>query len=479
MTDKSGALSAIDRERQRLIALSDAIWDHPEVKYQEFFAAKTLCEFLQAEGFLVQEGTAGIPTAFCASFGQGGPVIGLLAEYDALEGMSQCAELDQRCPVQEGEAGHGCGHNLLGVGAVGAALALRDYLKAGRSGTVKLFGCPAEEGGSGKTFLARDGAFDDLEAAITWHPGDTNSVAYGSNLANCQVAYHFHGKASHAALSPELGRSALDAVELMNVGVQFLREHIPQGCRVHYAITDAGGKSPNIVQPKADVLYLMRAPQLDQVRSLNQRVDDIARGAALMTGTTLEIEFIKACSNVLPNKVLGQVMQRNFEVLGSASYDQADRELAAKMQAVMAEKDDYYRCIVNDIRDETVRERLLTDADAPLYEQVLPFPDQESVGMASSDVGDVSWVCPTVQLSAVTMPGGTVMHSWQEVAVGKSSLAHKGMLQAAQVMAATAIDLIDDPQIIAQAKAEKDRRTGNQPYICPIPKDVRPPFPTV
>ena len=479
MADKSGALSAIDRERQRLIALSDAIWDHPEVKYQEFFAAKTLCEFLQAEGFLVQEGTAGIPTAFCASFGQGGPVIGLLAEYDALEGMSQCAEVDRRCPVQEGEAGHGCGHNLLGVGAVGAALALRDYLKAGRSGTVKLFGCPAEEGGSGKTFLARDGAFDDLDAAITWHPGDTNSVAYGSNLANCQVAYHFHGKASHAALSPELGRSALDAVELMNVGVQFLREHIPQGCRVHYAITDAGGKSPNIVQPKADVLYLMRAPQLDQVRSLNQRVDDIARGAALMTGTTLEIEFIKACSNVLPNKVLGQVMQRNFEALGSASYDQADRELAAKMQAVMAEKDDYYRCIVNDIRDEAVREQLLTDADAPLYEQVLPFPDQESVGMASSDVGDVSWVCPTVQLSAVTMPGGTVMHSWQEVAVGKSPLAHKGMLQAAQVMAATAIDLIDDPQIIAQAKAEKDRRTGNQPYICPIPKDVRPPFPTV
>ena len=479
MTDKSGALSAIDRERQRLIALSDAIWDHPEVKYQEFFAAKTLCAFLQAEGFLVQEGTAGIPTAFCASFGQGGPVIGLLAEYDALEGMSQCAELDRRCPVQEGEAGHGCGHNLLGVGAVGAALALRDYLKAGRSGTVKLFGCPAEEGGSGKTFLARDGAFDDLDAAITWHPGDTNSVAYGSNLANCQVAYHFHGKASHAALSPELGRSALDAVELMNVGVQFLREHIPQGCRVHYAITDAGGKSPNIVQPKADVLYLMRAPQLDQVRSLNQRVDDIARGAALMTGTTLEIEFIKACSNVLPNKVLGQVMQRNFEALGSASYDQADRELAAKMQAVMAEKDDYYRCIVNDIRDETVREQLLTDTDAPLYEQVLPFPDQESVGMASSDVGDVSWVCPTVQLSAVTMPGGTVMHSWQEVAVGKSPLAHKGMLQAAQVMAATAIDLIDDPQIIARAKAEKDRRTGNQPYICPIPKDVRPPFPTV
>lgn len=476
MISKPEALAAIDREQARLTALSDAIWDHPEVKYQEFFAARTLCDFLKAEGFSVQEGVAGISTAFCASYGSGSPVIGLLAEYDALDRMSQMAEVTSRCPVQDGAAGHGCGHNLLGVGVVGAALAIRDYLKGGHTGTVRLFGCPAEEGGSGKTFMARDGVFDDIDIALTWHPGDTNNVANGSNLANCQVAYHFQGKAAHAALSPELGRSALDAVELLNVGVQFLREHIPQGCRVHYAITNAGGDSPNVVQPQADVLYLMRAPRLDQVRSLNQRVDDIARGAALMTGTQVEIEFIKACSNVLPNKVLGQLMQKNFQELGPAQYDQADRELAAKMQASMEKKDDYYCCLVSGIPDEEVRERLMADADAPLYEQLLPYPDHEETSMASSDVGDVSWVCPVVQLSAVTMPGGTVMHSWQEVAVGKSALAHKGMLQAARVIAATAIDAIDSPQIIQRAKEEKERRTGGKPYACPIPPGVRPPM---
>ncbi|MEA4933621.1 MAG: amidohydrolase [Lawsonibacter sp.] len=476
MTSKQEALAAIDREQDRLTALSDAIWDHPEIRYQEFFAVKTLCDFLREEGFSILEGVADIPTAFCASYGGGSPVIGLLAEYDALERMSQAAELTSRCPVQTGAAGHGCGHNLLGVGVVGAALAIRDYLKGGHTGTVQLFGCPAEEGGSGKTFMARDGVFNGIDIALTWHPGDTNNVANGSNLANCQVAYHFHGKASHAALSPELGRSALDAVELLNVGVQFLREHIPQNCRIQYAITNAGGNSPNVVQARADVLYLMRAPQLDQVHSLNQRVDDIARGAALMTGTTLEIEFIKACSNVLPNKVLGLLMQKNFEALGSAQYDQADRELAAQMQASMGEKDDYYRCLVDDIQDEALCARLMADVDAPLYEQILPYPNHESSAMASSDVGDVSWVCPVVQLSAVTMPGGTIMHSWQEVAVGKSALAHKGMLQAARVIASTTIDAINNPEIIRLAKEEKDRRTGGKPYSCPIPEGIRPPM---
>lgn len=476
MTKKEQALAVIDRQQGRLTALSDAIWDHPEVKYQEVFAAKKLCDFLREEGFSVEEGVAGIPTAFCASFGDGAPVIGLLAEYDALEGLSQAAEMNERCPVQEGGPGHGCGHNLLGVGVVGAALALRDYLKDDHRGTVRLFGCPAEEGGSGKTFMARDGVFDGTDIAFTWHPGDTNSVANGSNLANCQVAYHFHGKASHAGISPELGRSALDAAELMNVGVQFLREHMPQECRVHYAFTNAGGASPNVVQSRADVLYLMRAPRLDQVRSLNERVDDIARGAALMTGTTVEIEFIKACSNVLPNKVLGQLMQKNFEALGSALYDEADYALAEKMRACMEDKDDYYRCLVEKVSDEALRDRLLTDVDAALYPQVLPYPEREECSMASSDVGDVSWVCPVAQLSAVTMPGGTIMHSWQEVAVGKSALAHKGMLQAAKVIAATAIEAMDDPQIILQAKAERERRTGGKPYICPIPKGVLPPM---
>lgn len=471
---KSEAIAAVGREQARLTQLSDAIWDHPQVKYQETFAAGLLSDFLREEGFTVETGVAGIPTAFCASYGSGAPVIGLLAEYDALEGMSQAAEATTRQPVVNGAPGHGCGHNLLGVGAVGAALAVRDYLKGGAKGTVKLFGCPAEEGGSGKTFMAREGVFDGTDIALTWHPGDTNDVACGSNLANCQVLYRFHGKAAHAAICPELGRSALDAVELLNVGVQFLREHMPSDCRVHYAITNAGGASPNVVQAEAEVMYLMRAPQLTQARNLNQRVDDIARGAALMTGTTLEIQFIKAVSNVLPNKVLGKQLQKNYDELGAARYDDADRALAAAMRDTMEQKDDYYTMLVNDIEDDALRETLLAHANDPIYEEVLPYASRETSSMASSDVGDVSWVCPTAQISAATMPAGTGMHSWQEVAVGKSSMAHKGMLQAARILAATAIDALDDPDLIARAKAEKERRTGGQPYICPIPAGVAP-----
>ena len=471
---KKAALAAIDEKKELVAEVADAIWDYAELSMQEVKSAALFVKVLKAEGFQVEEGICGIPTAFSASFGSGGPVIGLLAEYDALSGLSQAAGSTAYHELVKGGSGHGCGHNLLGVGAVGAALAVRDYLKGGAKGTLKLFGCPAEEGGSGKTFMAREGVFDGTDIALTWHPGDTNDVACGSNLANCQVLYRFHGKAAHAAICPELGRSALDAVELLNVGVQFLREHMPSDCRVHYAITNAGGASPNVVQAEAEVMYLMRAPQLTQARSLNQRVDDIARGAALMTGTTLEIQFIKAVSNVLPNKVLGKQLQKNFDELGAAQYDDADRALAAAMRDTMDQKDDYYTMLVNDIEDDALREALLEHANDPIYEEVLPYASRETSSMASSDVGDVSWVCPTAQISAATMPAGTGMHSWQEVAVGKSSMAHKGMLQAARILAATAIDALDDPDLIARAKAEKERRTGGQPYICPIPAGVAP-----
>ena len=473
---KNEAVSGISGYAAKLTELSDAIWDHPEVKYHESFACSLLSEFMQSEGFTVVTGCAGIPTAFTATFGAGRPHIGLLGEYDALDSMSQVAEADTRCPVAKGAPGHGCGHNLLSVGSVGAALLVRDYLKAGHSGTVTFFGCPAEEGGSGKTFMAREGIFDDLDTAVTWHPGDTNSVANGSNLANIQVAYHFKGKAAHAAISPDLGRSALDAIELMNMGIQFLREHVPDGCRIHYAITNTGGNSPNVVQAEADGIYLMRAKALPVVRSIKERIDDIARGAALMTGTKVEIEFIKACSNVMPNKVLVGVMQKNLEEYGSADYDDADRALAKKMRDSMEDRDDYYFELVSEISDPELRERLLSDRESPIYNAILPCPDKEECGMASSDVGDVSWICPTVQCSTVTMPGGTVMHSWQEVAVGKSTMAHKGMLQASKIMAGTVIDALEDPSIIEASKAELTRRTGGAPYVCPIPKDVPVPL---
>ncbi len=472
MVTKKQAIDLIGQRAQELTALSDGIWDHPEVKYHEKFASETLSSFLRENGFRVTLGVAGIPTAFVAEYGSGHPVIGVLGEYDALERMSQKAECTQREPIAAGAPGHGCGHNLLGVGMVGAALAVKAYLESGREGTIKFFGCPAEEGGSGKTFMARDGVFDGVDAALTWHPADTNMVSNSSNLANCQIRYRFKGKSAHAAISPELGRSALDAMELMNVGVQFLREHMPSECRVHYAITDVGGGSPNVVQADAEVLYLIRAPKLPQVNDLTERVNNIARGAALMTGTQVAIHFVKACSNVLPNNVLGWQLQKNFEELGSAEYDAADYALAERMQAVMEDKDEYYRELVQAIPDDEVRQRLMADVDKPLFTQILPYDPHDSVSMASSDVGDVSWICPTSQITATTMPGCTVMHSWQEVAVGKSAMAHKGMLQAARVIAATAIDLLEDPSIIERAQAEKARRTGNLPYHCPIPDGV-------
>lgn len=473
---KQDALASILNQAKQFYAMSDALWDHPELGYQEEFAAESYIQALRNNGFEVEEKLTGIPTAFCGTYGKGHPVIGILAEFDALDGLSQVADLPEKKPLVPGGVGHGCGHNLLGVGSLAAAIAVKEYLAQGHSGTVKLFGCPAEEGGAGKSFMARDGAFDGLDAALTWHPGDNNSVIFGSNLANYQICYHFKGKSSHAGLAPELGRSALDACELMNVGVQFLREHVSTQCRIHYAILNTGGTSPGVVQAAADVLYLMRAPSLPEAHDLRARIDDIAKGAALMTGTTVEIEFVKACSNVLPNRTLSKVLQQNLEELGGPSFSDEDRAYAARFHATMDGSDSFYKSLVENVTDDELREALMADVGAVLHEKVLPLPIQESCSAASSDVGDVSVVCPTAQLAMATMPSGTAMHSWQEVAIGKSEMAKKGMLQAAKILAASAIDLLDQPDLIQAAKQEMQRRTGGTPFLSPIPKDARPPM---
>ena len=474
MAEKQQALDAIQQDLQELEALSDYIWDHPQVGYQEQYAADALCSFLKKNGFQVERNLAGIETAFCGSYGSGAPVIGLLGEFDALPNLSQKADCFEKCPIGENAPGHGCGHNLLGVGSLSAALAIKAYLESGHTGTVRYYGCPAEEGGSGKAFMAKAGVFNDLDAALTWHPGDTNNVSRSTNLANCQICYHFKGKASHAAISPELGRSALDAVELMNVGVQFLREHIPTDCRVHYAITNTGGNAPAIVQERADVLYLMRAPQLTTVRDLMERVNDVAQGAALMTGTSVEPEFIKATSNMILNQTLGHLLQQNLEQLGPADYDEADLEYAQKVVDTVEEKDPYFARLVDKISDLEQKKRLQPYLNRPIYDVVIPYPEQVAQALASSDVGDVSWVCPVAQISMATMPGGVPMHSWQMVTVGKSSLAKKGMLQAGRILAATAIDLYEQPELLQAAKAEHKERTGGLPYLSPIPDGVKP-----
>lgn len=471
---KQRSLESIEAQKQLFWDMSDALWDHPETGFHEEFAAGLYCRTLEQLGFRVERELAGIPTAFSGTWGEGGPVIGFLGEFDALPGLSQCAGRTEKCPVQEGRPGHGCGHNLLGVGSLAAAVGLKRYLEdTGMPGTVKFFGCPAEEGGSGKGFMARDGVFQGVDIAFTWHPGEVNSVATESTMANYQICYHFHGVSSHAAMSPELGRSALDALELMNTGVQYLREHVPVETRIHYAITNTGGSAPGTVQPYAEGLYLMRAPQLPLVKELYERVNKVARGAAMMTETDVEIEFIKACSNTVINTELNRVMQRNLEQVPPADFDEADRELARQIQATLGKTSSYFDLLAAQETDPEKQKVFQADAGAPIHAVALPMP-QERQGFVSSDVGDVSWNCPVAQINAATMPAGTAMHSWQMVAVGKSAMAKKGMLYAAKVMAGSAIDALEDPEIIRRAKEELSRRTGERRYDPPIPADVKP-----
>lgn len=468
------ALNIIDRQAQALCAMSDAVWETPETAFLEFASAGTLIDALKGFGFEVTEKVAGIETAFAARYGSGKPVIGILGEFDALSGLSQAAGVAEKAPLLPGGAGHGCGHNLLGAGSMAAAVAIREYLKENDCpGTVIYYGCPGEEGGSGKAFMARDGVFDELDCALTWHPWDINSVVNETALANYQISYRFKGISSHAAASPHLGRSALDAVELMNVGVQFLREHMTEKSRIHYAITNAGGFSPNVVQPEAEVLYLIRAPKNSEVQSLFERVNKIAQGAALMTETEMEYDFIKACSNPIVNTTLNEVFQQSFEALTPPSYTEDEVAFAKKIIASYESPANPYEGDMARYSKENqafLRERM----KKPIFDFIAPSSEVEGFMGGSTDVGDVSWVCPTAQIYTVTKAALTPGHSWQMVAQGKSGIAHKGMLYAGKVIAATAIALLEEPALIEKAKIEHKARLGGERYRCAIPKDVRP-----
>lgn len=472
---KKEALQAIEREREMICAASDAVWDHPETAFQEFKSTEILCELLEKEGFSVERNLAGIQTAFSGRFGHGKPVVGILGEFDALSGLSQESESIEKVPVCEGEPGHGCGHNLLGAGSVAAAIAVKEYLeKNGKEGTVVFFGCPGEEGGSGKGFMARDGVFDELDFAISWHPGDQNEVSVGSSLANYQVFYRFFGTASHAAACPELGRSALDAVELMNTGVQYLREHAIQEARIHYAITNTGGYSPNVVQPYAEVLYLIRAPKNKQVEEIYRRVNKIAEGAAHMTETRVEIDFVKGCSNLVSNKVIAKKLWENLTELGAPEYTKEEMELAQAIHDSVGES--CYESIekVAKTCDKETKKEVLAHRGEAMYRFVAPFDPVGIMSFGSTDVGDVSWNCPTAQAYVATWAAGTPGHSWQVVSQGKSGLAHKGLIYAAKAMAGAAVDLIEDPEIIKEAWAEMEETLEGDTYHCPIPDGCRP-----
>ena len=446
----------------KLTEASMKIWEYAETAYTEHKSTKVLVDLFESEGFEVTKNISNIDTAFTASFGEGSPCIALLGEYDALSGLSQLAGCPTETPVEPGAAGHGCGHNLLGIASAGAAIMLKRAIENGElKGKVIYFGCPAEEGGSGKTFMARDDVFSQADFALDWHPGGINAVEAGRSLANYQVMYHYHGIASHAGGAPDKGRSALDAVELMNIGVQFLREHIPTNFRIHYAITDTGGYSPNVVQPHATVLYLMRAPSVEEVQGLYERVNDIAHGAALMTGTSVEIDFVKACSGLVPNLTLAEVMYKNLTEVGAPKFTDADHALA--------------EAIAESYGGAPVPSSAPEGFSGALATYINPFkPDPDSIGGGSTDVGDVSACIPTARLNMACNPLGAPGHSWQVTSASASHIGFAGMEAAAKVLACTAYDIMNDPELIEKAKAELNDRRGGVPYVCPIPDGVVP-----
>lgn len=458
----------VDARKDAYEALSDRVWEMPEICYTEYRSVAEHRAMLAEEGFQITENLAGIPTAVMGEAGEGGPVIAILGEYDALPGLSQVAGIAEPKEVAPGGHGHGCGHNMLGSAALLAATAVKNYLAtAGIKGRVRYYGCPAEEGGAAKVFMVRAGHFADVDMAITWHPSAMNRVDDAMSLANTRIDFTFKGRASHAAAAPHLGRSALDAVELMNVGVNYMREHMPSDARIHYALLDAGGIAPNVVQATAKVRYAVRARELSGLRPLVERVKKVAQGAAMMTETQMELKVVSAVSNLLGNTPLEEAMQRQLEHLGPPPFDAADREYAADIQATLTPED---------IASTYARAGVPMRTDTPLCDFIVPFGTKGAPMMGSTDVGDVSWVVPTVQARVATHAIGTPGHSWQITAQGKSGQAKKGMVNAAKVMAAVAVEALGDPALIARAKADHKARTEVTPYECPLPADVKPPI---
>jgi len=460
----------VEAKRDRFFDLSDQVWDTPELNFSEWKSSAAHLAALRAEGFRVSAGIAGMPTALMGEAGEDGPVIAILGEYDALPGLGQQAGLARRAPPAEGDNGHGCGHNLLGAGSLMAATAVKDFLALhGLKGRVRYYGCPAEEGGSAKGFMVRAGVFDDVDIAISWHPAAFAGVNNPISLACNEVNFHFAGRASHAAAAPHLGRSALDAVELMNVGVNYMREHMPSTARIHYAVTDAGGVAPNVVQARATVRYLIRARDLPGLQALLPRVEKIAQGAALMTETTMLREFVSGDANLVGNTPLEALMWANLQRLGPPEFDDQDRKFAAEIQAT---------CNAEDIKASFARFGLPPRPGVVLCDTIFPPGSGDGTLVGSTDVGTVSWVVPTVQMRGAVYAVGTPGHSWQLTAQGKAPAAHKGMEHAAKVMAATALDLLADPALVAAAKDDFHARLAGTPFVNPIPDDVNPPAPS-
>ena len=466
-TNENPIWSKVETKREAFIGLADRVFDMPEIAYTETRSCAEHTQMLRAEGFRVTQNAAGIPTAVIGEAGQGGPVIAILGEYDALPGLSQEPGLAEPKMIDTSGFGHGCGHNLLGSAAMLAATAIKDWIEAeGIDARVRYYGCPAEEGGAAKTYMVREGLFDDVDLAITWHPASFNGVDDAHSLANTRIDFTFTGKAAHAAGAPELGRSALDAVELMNIGVNYMREHMPDDARVHYAYLDAGGIAPNVVPAKATVRHLVRSRDLPGLADLVARVHAISEGAALMSGVRVDSKVFSAVSNLLGNRPLEEAMQAEFDALGPVPFDANDEKFAAEVRATLTK---------DDIADTFRLLNMKPDHDMTLCDFVAPLDRLFVGGIGSTDVGDVSWAVPTVQARVATCAMGTPFHTWQLTAQGKEPFAHKGMIHAAKVMAATARAMILSDELCTAAKKAHGEHLAIFPYECPIPADVHPP----
>lgn len=444
----------VDAHSAQFIAASHQIWEYAELGYHEEKSSALLQRELEAAGFTLQSGVADEPTGFVASWGHGKPVIAILGEFDALPGLSQAAVPD-RSPVVIAAPGHGCGHNLLGSGAALAAVAVKEYLEKNRmSGTLRYYGTPAEEGGSGKIYMVRAGLFRDVDVVLHWHPSNVNVVANGGALAVISAKFTFHGAAAHAALAPDRGRSALDAIMLMGNGIEFMREHVPSNTRIHYIITN-GGAAVNIVPDTATMQLMARSPSNTTLDGIWSRIVKIAQGAALMTETTMEVKVDSTDANIVPNNPLAHLAQRDLEEVGGFRYTAEEQRFAAEIRKTLPPE--------------------AGAAESP--ETVLPLtPIDPNSPAASTDVGDVSWNVPTIGFGAATFAPGVAAHTWQATACAGMSIGQRGMLVAAKALALTAADLFADPKLVADAKADFDNQTKGKTYRSQIPEGAKPPL---
>ena len=446
-------MQLVDQNAPHWQQVSKQIWDYAELGYHETKSSDLLQEQLKAAGFRLQAGVADEPTAFIASYGEGKPVVAILGEFDALPGLSQ-QPVPDRDPVKAGAPGHGCGHNLLGSGAALAAVSLQQYMQDHHiAGTLRYYGTPAEEGGSGKVYLVREGAFKDVDVVLHWHPGNENAVNNGGMLAVVSAKFTFHGVAAHAAMSPDRGRSALDAVMLMGNGIEFMREHVPSNTRIHYIISK-GGVAPNIVPDLAQMDLMARSPSNTTLKEIWDRIQKIAQGAALMTGTTLEVRDIGSDANIIPNDPLASLAQKNLEEVGGYTLNAEQTKFALQLQKSFG---------------------IDTPPSLDATKEIEPLkkfdPNQPA---ASTDVGDISWNVPTIGFSAATWPAGTAAHSWQAAATSGMSIGQQGMVVAAKAIALTAIDLFTDPALVQAAKDDFKKQTAGKNYYTAIPSNQKP-----